>query len=312
MTSVGLMGGLFLILAQLSRQQLNIQKKSEADIAITELSLKINHLMQKKQSCTNTLGEGIILTAGTTIPLNKIKNDFGQDVFVKAVPGDNTTYSNGLLKVSSLELGDIVIENNMAELNLNVVFEKVGKTTGGYKKVVKKFPLSVELNSNNQVLYCTSHMDATLAATKMELCADMGGAFDDNTGTCSSAVANKKCPSGQYMVGFDDNMNLICTPPPSSAPFQKGFNCYLLTTYNNGSYLGGAGDSPWSFIMGNNPIHSALIWPLQLQDVGGYSASFISDHKASCFGDGYMDRFRTISQDLGIYRLNMVLHYCCR
>ena len=312
MASVGLMGGLVLILAQLSQEQISIQKKVETEIAIGELYQKITRLLQDQQSCMSTVGSGTILTPGVTRSLNSIKNKSGEDVIVKNNPGDGTSYSNGLLRISSLEFRDITVNGSMAVFTLHVTFEKMSKAIKGENRVTKKFPLAVELNPGNQALYCTSHIDASLSSAKKELCAEVGGIFDENNQTCSSSIANKRCPEGQFMVGFDNNMNLACTPPGASAPFEVGKNCYLLTTYNNGNYLGVGSGSPWILTPGNNPIGTSTIWQLELQDTGGYSTDFIANHKARCVGDNYTDQFRTTSQTLGEYRFNLIFHYCCR
>ena len=312
MVSVGLTGGLVIILSQLSREQISIQKKVETEIAIAELYLKINRLLQNKQSCINTVGVGTILTPGLTRTLNSIKNAKGEDVIAKNNPDESTSYSNRLLKIPSLELGDISVSGNTAVLNLNVTFKKMSTAIKGQNQVTKKFPLAVELGPLNQALHCTSHIDASLSYAKSELCVEIGGIFDENNQTCSSAVAGKQCPAGKLMVGFDNDMNLACTAPPRTVPFQAGMNCYLLTTYNNGNYLEAVSGNPWFMIPGNAPVSPSLIWQLELRDTGGYSTDFIYNKKAYCVGEGYVDRFRTISQNLGEYRFNMIFHYCCR
>ena len=312
MATVGLTGGLVLIMAQLSREQISIQKKVETEIAIAELYQKINRMLENKQACINTVGAGTVLAPGSTVPLASIKNQKGENVVVKTNPGDNTSYSNRLLKIPTLELRDITVNGNVALSNLHITFEKMSKIIKGPDKTSKNFPLAVEVNPNNQALYCTSHMDASLSSAKRELCTEMGGLFDNNDQTCNSALANKQCPDGELIAGFDNNMNLVCVPPPSSAPFEAGKNCYLLTTYNNGSSLSSGSGSPWSPVVGNNPIAPTMIWQLELNNTGSNSNDFIDNHKARCIGDGYVDRFRTISQNLGEYRFNLIHHYCCR
>ena len=312
MASVGLMGGLALILAQLSREQITIQKKVETEIAIGELYQKITRLLQDQQSCMSTVGVGTALAPGSIQAINSIKNKNGEDVIIKNNPGDGTSYSNRLLRISSLEFRDITVNGSMAVFDLHVTFEKMSKTIKGEKRVTKKFPMAVEINPNNEALYCTSHIDASLSSAKKELCAEIGGIFDENTQTCSSALANKRCPEGKFMVGFDNNMSLACASPGASAPFEAGKNCYLLTTYNNGRHVGSGSGNPWVPIPGSNPVGPNTIWQLELRDTGGRSTDFIANHKASCVGDNYTDRFRTISQVLGEYRFNLILHYCCR
>ena len=312
MGTIGLTGGLVMILGQLSREQLSIQKKVETEIVISELHQKIVRSLNDKQSCINTVGVGTILSPGFTRSINSVKNAKGQNIVVKAGSGSGTSYGNGLIRIPTLELIDIAVNGNTAVLNLQITFEKMSRTIKGHNRVTKKFPLAVQISANNQALHCTSHIDASLSTAKRELCEEVGRSFDYDNQTCSLSIANQQCPQGEFMMGFDDDMNLACAPAPGSAPFEAGKNCYLLTTYNNGTYLSGISGSPWFSVVGSSPIPPTLIWQLGLRDNGGYSTNFIAGQKATCIGDGYTDQFRTISQKLNIYRQNLVFHYCCR
>ena len=313
MVASGLMVGLSLVLAQMSKQQILIQKKSEMAMDIALLTQKTVRVLQDKQACLNTVGEGVALASGNTIPISRIQDGNGRDIIVKSDSSGVPTYGDGTLKVIALDLTDIVVNGEVGDLNLRVTFEKMGKAARVPKRSIKKFPLSVELTPSGQVRYCTSHLDAAVSAAVREVCPDLGGTYDSNIQSCTSALANKKCPTGQYMTGFDEDMNLLCASPPPSNPHFGRPVCYLLTTYNNGSYLGAGGDSPWRLIVaGSNPIHSSLVFHVASQNTGSDSADFIDNVKATCRGDGYSDQFRSIIQSTDTYRLNLILHYCCR
>ena len=310
--TTGLMGGLTLILNQIALRQIIVQRTAETGMEISEMVQQVVYALRDEKACLNTIAQvtGPIVT-GSTYSLTSIMRKNNP---AKTLLTSGNTYRNDLIRIESIVLTDVETStgsSSIGEMNLKIVFIKNSRMIEGNKRVVKKFPVTVEMAPNGQALYCTSHIDASLASAKKKLCMEIGGIFDDNTLTCSSPLAGKQCPSGEYMVGFDNGMNPVCTAPTRAGSFDEEKNCYLLTTYNNGNYLSGISGNPWR-IVSSDPIENNQIWQLELQDTGGHSRDFIDNQKADCKGDGYTDQFRTISQTPNVYRHNLVFHYCCR
>ena len=54
--AAGMSGGLATILAQLTRQQMVVQTRSQTGIDMDELSQRISNILRNKQACLNTIG----------------------------------------------------------------------------------------------------------------------------------------------------------------------------------------------------------------------------------------------------------------
>ena len=249
LVAAGMMGGLTMVLAQLTKQQFAIQRRAESGAEINEMSLKITRILQNEQACLNTIGKGTDLSLTTPPPdISSIhdKNNPPNIVFT-----EGQAYRNRLIKVRDISLEDINLPNSeTGELNIQVTFVKRNPAVKGKKEDVKKFSITVELDGSGKVVRCTSHQDSSVAAAKKAVCTQWGGIYNPLPGTCSHATASKRCPGPadpnnpqpsdpeqQYLVGFNDDMSLDCSILPSSTPHPvatattPGRNCYLLTTY---------------------------------------------------------------------------------
>ena len=234
----GMVGGLALILSQLSKQQMILQKRNESWLEIEAFSRRIVRIIYNKTACLNTIQNDfdsipIALNPGVnTVTLKYIKNSGGQSVIRQ-----NGIYRNRLIKVSSLILKDINVVGNIGKMNLQVTLERTAKNITGYKKTVRIYPLMAKLNAANQPIDCESDLGLATAAVIRELCQELGGTYNDAGATCIPPTANKICPessdSPQLPIGFDSSGNLQCAdfPVSSEKPHPKGFNCFLLALY---------------------------------------------------------------------------------
>ena len=111
--AAGLLGGLALMIAQLAKQQHQVQKKAETGTEVVALSRRILHTLYDGNACIQTLGSGTAIRPGTPLSVNAIKNKSGRDLIVTG-----GTYGNRLLKVSSIKVVNPVVNGDTAEAKL--------------------------------------------------------------------------------------------------------------------------------------------------------------------------------------------------
>ena len=186
--AAGMMGGLALFLANLSKQQHVTQKKAETGVEITGLHQKILSVLYDGEACTASLGvDSFIPIAGTnqTRGLNQLKNKAGT-VVVEA--GKKI---NRLLEVESITLKNTRGNTGMTrEVDMEFVIKKTSKAITGYEKVVKTFPLTVELKTLPNVLArCHHTLDAKEEGIKESMCVGLGGTFTAHSGSVPSSCS---------------------------------------------------------------------------------------------------------------------------
>ena len=240
----GMLGGLALVLARLSAQQMGLQKKIESQIELSSLTQQIGRTIYDHTSCIKTIkkdssGNSTRLVPGSIIDLKHIKNKSGKKVFRK-----NRVYGNGLIKILTLSLIDITVAGTTAETNLHIAFEKIAKTIKGHNKASKIYPLSVEVNASGKPLSCYSELNATIATAKKQICEDFG-TYDPTSETCRSSIAIQ-CPQGQIVSGFDGDGNILCNTLSSQDPHPAGYNCFLLGNYTGNHGLMGQFQPIWA------------------------------------------------------------------
>ena len=205
MVSIGMMGGLVLLLADLTKQQHRTQKKAEIHVELSAMFNRIIRTLYDGQACNETLGVGSQIQDGRSI--DYIRDKEGEIVFEI-----NQKYGNRLLRMESITLDNVRIVSgstgSFGEMGLKVVVAKLGKGITGHNKVDKTFPLSVNVNANpgggftlvnchytgNNLAEITSDVVANdivpevntrTTAAKGAFCTMMGGTFVSATGTCS-------------------------------------------------------------------------------------------------------------------------------
>ena len=214
--AAGLMGGLALLLAQLTRQQVATQKKAETGVEIVALSQQILRNLYDGSACLNTLGRSTAIAGAfpLTIPVNAIKDKNNRDIFVVG-----NTYRNRLVSFTSINLKvSAAPTGTQAEAVLEVVMNRESSAYKGQTAVTKSFPLTLELDGANNLAACLP--DSGLIDPVVEsLCRNTGGptAWDGTTRTCNLGV----CPgTGEFIQG------LLRPPDPlnPSAP-RRGITC---------------------------------------------------------------------------------------
>ena len=249
-SAAGLMGGLALVLAQMSRQQMVFQKRSQSQAEVEAISRRIGRMLYNPQSCLKTVENvGIIssFTSTTTMPLYTIRNSSGRNVYTV-----NNTYGNGLVKVSSLQLKNFasIGSTGRVRATLQVGLEKTSKAVSGYKKAIRTYDLVINVDP---VVFYPTACETDLSAVKQELCEELGRTYDTANQTCAPVTANLSCPppanTGDpplFPIGFESDgtpfgVRLTCVPSPDFLSHPAGFNCFLYALHSGNH--GGTGNA---------------------------------------------------------------------
>ena len=328
LVAAGMMSGLALVLSQLSKRQMIIQRKAETGVEIAELSQRITRTLQDGNACLNTVRQiPGPLSVGSTYIVNEIWNENGAFLTRGGV------YRNRLVGIKNsggILLTDITIDVDtnirVGRLNLQVTFLKNSKAITGQKEVIKKFPLAVELDATDNVLSCLSLRGGALDVAKRDICPQMGGVYDATTGTCTNGLIGERCPGSttatpptqEYLRGIDNNHDLVCALPPPARLHPTGYNCYLLTTYN--FFDPREGTMPFR----NNPANPPVVkrWRMRPKTASsGYIGSFRNNTGLDSFDgmdscepgyDRKFHRIRGLSVAGGYEARALIFHYCCR
>ena len=226
----GMMGGLALFLANMTKQQMQTQKKSETGVEVVAMSQRIVRTLYDGDACLNTIGAGTAISPGGSITVNTIKNKDGEDVY-KSLDNDPNApaYGNRLLKVKSLKVvvppSPNPITGDQAEAKLEVVMRRESTAYTGQKTVTKKFPITLELDASKQLTGCVSDVSAIADPLTEKVCKDVfgSGAWDGTLKECNPGA----CPSGEFMEGFDGTGKVCKTPPKiadKTCPSGEAFN----------------------------------------------------------------------------------------
>ena len=244
--AAGMMGGLALFLADLTKQQQVSQRKAETGVELTGLYHKINSVLYDGESCTVTLGIGSsIPMSGTnqTRTITQLKNKAGTVVVRQGSGGD----INRMLRVESIVLKNVRGNTGMTrEADMEFVIKRLGAANKGHT-TVKKFPLTIELQSlPNTMARCHHTLDAKEEGIKEAMCMGLGGTFVASSGSvpskCSMDVVFRRfCVSlqGTYTPGtpigtcniadkYVDTAGDVMTGPlraPSGSRFEGNLQC---------------------------------------------------------------------------------------
>ena len=184
--AAGMLGGLALFLANITREQHVTQRKAETGVEITALHRKILSVLYDGEACTVTLGPDSFLPLGTsTRSLTQLKNKAGTAVVETGVEVNN------LLEVESITLKNARGSTGLTrEVDMEFVIKKTSKAITGYDKHVKTYPLTVELKSlPNTIARCHHTLDAKEEGIKEAMCIGLGGAFAAASGSVPSTCS---------------------------------------------------------------------------------------------------------------------------
>ena len=264
----GMMGGLALFLAEMTKQQHVAQKVAETGVEITALHSRVVSLLADGEACKKTL-EGTPVNPAPTI--TGFKNRKGRDVL--AVP---SAPFNRLVKLRDAKLTNIQGTGTTREVEVELTFEKLSKAISGQKTVTRLIPLTLELDTANSITSCHSPQNYVM---KEQLCKEMGGTWNGSNKKCSvpdcstgqaltktstgfacvSAGSLPNCPNGKIIKRVGGIWKCEDPPQPAPAPTIPDMSCTTqgeaVTSIVNGVPVCGAvaGISTVSSTGGNTP-----------------------------------------------------------
>ena len=176
--SAGIVSGLALVLANITKQQQIVKKRTEAYFEVSNLSYLIQRTLENEEACTQTLGAGTIIK--DEAEWSSIKNKDGEDVVVKG-----NDYGDRLLKVKTLVAKNVQISGQTGEIDLEITFKKLGSAAKNKNDLVsKKYPLSVEVDNNKRLVRCRSNYSNIVSTGKERMCRMLSGIYDPITENC--------------------------------------------------------------------------------------------------------------------------------
>ena len=191
----GAVSGLSLVIANLNKQQLFIQRKVKTHFEISNISNSILSMLFDSRACTYTLGgSGITVFDGRPVPA--IKNQKGSNKFTT-----NKSYGSNTFNIESIALADVILPagSPQGSANLKVTFKKIGKALKGYQKVVKSYPLSLDLDTALRMTSCHTSHEGVIFSVSSNSCSQVGGIYNATTGKCIPSalrIASKKFCEG--------------------------------------------------------------------------------------------------------------------
>ena len=239
MMAAGMMGGLALLLAQMTKQQQEAQKQAETGVEVTALSQRIVRTLYDGKACLKTLEGGTtprIISATNSFAIDSILNKNGQPIIKTMGLDPNITYGNRLLKVSSIKLLKPVISGGQAEAELEVVMRRESSAYKGQKTIAKRFPLTLNLDiATSQLISCA----ATSEAQTQAVCTSLGGKWNGATGKCDAVTyPGQSCGAGEAMTGIDGRGDVVCMQVSSATSVAPGFlpGCVITESTSTGPY----------------------------------------------------------------------------
>ena len=178
--AAGMASGLAMTLANITRDQQVVQRRTESYFEISNLSYLIFRTLENSEACTQTLGRGTAIR--NSARWTAIKNKDGGIVLDKS-----EKYGNGLVKIQSMAPKNIQITGNTGEMVLQVTFKKLGSVDGENTKTVKTFPLSIDVDASRKLIRCRSNYTNIVTTAKERMCRMINGVFDPVEETCDLA-----------------------------------------------------------------------------------------------------------------------------
>ena len=167
--AAGMMGGLSLFLSEMTKRQQVVQKKVETGTEFTQLQHKILTVLYDGDACIATLGAGSTLENDREI--DKLKNRAGTVVVEK------DKKINRLLEVESMVIKNVRGSTGMTrEADVEVTVKKISKAITGYDKIVRTYPLTLELSAlPDKIGRCHHTLNDNEQKIKERMCTEIGG-----------------------------------------------------------------------------------------------------------------------------------------
>ena len=204
LVAAGMLGGLSLYLATVTRQQHVTQRKAETGAELVELHHKIIAVLYDSDACLATLGKGNILQVG---PLNKLVNKGNKTMLAI---GDEI---NRNLKVENMEIENIANAGPQSkQAEIKVTLKKLGVANAGVI-TEKRFKITVELDTAGKITRCHHTLDSKEHGIKTSMCEDVGGEMVSVPGSPTT-----ECTLTNVYKMFCENLGGTYTDPAAGTP----------------------------------------------------------------------------------------------
>lgn len=208
MVTIGILGGLSLVITQMIGTTTKSTKELEASSEITTILSTANKILLDHDACGNTFG-GVDLSSETTIP--NIRN-----VVDNIVYSQGTLYGNRAVRLIELNVVDITLNNVPAPsterygtFNLEMVFEKESMLIDSISNISKNILIQVRTNNANEVLSCHSHESNAIETAMIQSCEALEGTFNLTTEKCELSpyrIPNQRLNSMAISEEYIDEM----------------------------------------------------------------------------------------------------------
>ena len=173
--AAGMMSGLALMLAQMTRQQAVTQRKAETGLDMNQLHHRIIGVLYDGDACLKTLTDGNDrVYNGRT--LQKLLNKGGKTVVERGRDINRT------VRVEKMVIQGIPSSRTgqTEEGHLIITIKKLGVANEGMGEIIKKFPLTLELESasSNKLVRCHHTLDSKEHAIHTNICKSLGGEME--------------------------------------------------------------------------------------------------------------------------------------
>ena len=169
-----MMAGLSLMLANLTRQQHVNQKKAETGLEMNQLHHRILGVLYDGDACLVTLGKGSALQNERRI--TKLLNKGGKTVLETGVD------INRQVRVKEMVIKNVTGTGRTKEAQMHITIKKLGEANKGTGDILKKFALTVELDTNGKVARCHHTLDSKEHAIHQNICESLGGKMEQRDG----------------------------------------------------------------------------------------------------------------------------------
>lgn len=205
--AAAMLGGLSLVVVQMSEIGMKSSARSEAGMEINLFMADIDKRLKGTTMCEDTF-------AGTPMAATVDITEFtlaGSPVFAEGSKYGKLTIVDLLLRNDNVNLSGDATGTAYLEVKI-----KKSNASGG-REMIKKIPLLVNTDSSNNIKSCISDTNIIIATLKEEICNDLGGSLvsgrctnitpkigDDTTLTCD--------PTQEGRIRYDtsDKKILVC------------------------------------------------------------------------------------------------------
>lgn len=203
--AAALLGGLALVIMNISREQTKAQKQTETNFEVNTIYSSIAQTLLNADACFNTLNPAGSILAEKA--LTRIVDRNNTTLFLT----DNT-YGNNKVKLVSITVKSMTFNpvptattKGYGNGNLSIVLQRIGVAAN--PNITRNVPLTVEVDNGYVVTKCYSATENAIDTAKINACQNINGVYDAATDSCNlsafpGSVDDKTAVSTNYLQNF--------------------------------------------------------------------------------------------------------------